>query len=363
MLQIVGTCAVANVLLKKHHFKQCQVGIDMPRLSNVSRERAIGMLQNGATQAQVAASFNVARITISRLWNRFQTLNSTADRPRSGRPRVTTPRQDRLIQLRHARNRFEVPARTAGDIPGLRRISRRTVTRRLQEAGLRSRRPYRGPMLTPRHCRARLQWCRRHLRWRIGDWHQVLFTDESRFTVRHADGRTRVYRRVHERYTDPCVLRHDRFGGGSVMVWGGIATNRRTELVVIPGNLNAQRYREDILTPHVLPFMQAHGGIFQQDNARPHVARANMHFLAVHNVDVLPWPAYSPDFSPIEHLWDELNRQVRRRPQQPESVAQLTQALQEEWQRIPMVRINRLIASMRRRCQAAIDNRGSFTRY
>jgi transposase len=104
------------------------------------------------------------------------------------------------------------------------------------------------------------------------------------------------------------VLRHDRFGGGSVMMWGGISGNRRTNLVTINGTLNAQRYRTVILTQHVRPFIAANGGIFQQDNARPHVARANRDFLANNNIDVLPWPAFSPDLSPIEHLWDQLDR-------------------------------------------------------
>jgi len=43
--------------------------------------------------------------------------------------------------------------------------------------------------------------------------------------------------------------------GGSVMVWGGIAYGYRTPLVVIDGNLNAQKYKEDILGPHVVPLL------------------------------------------------------------------------------------------------------------
>ena len=42
------------------------------------------------------------------------------------------------------------------------------------------------------------------------------------------------------------------------MVWGGVSQHHRTELVVIAGNLNAVCYREDILLPHVVPFLQAH---------------------------------------------------------------------------------------------------------
>jgi len=146
----------------------------MPRLDNASRERAIVMLQLGAMQGDVARRFRVVRNTIWRLWNRYRTTSSTADRPRSGRPRVTNNRQDRLIRLRHLRNRNENPSNTATSIPGLHRISRRTFQRRLAEAGLHARRLYRGPMLTQRHCQRRLEWARRHLRWR-----QVLFTDVS----------------------------------------------------------------------------------------------------------------------------------------------------------------------------------------
>ena len=47
-----------------------------------------------------------------------------------------------------------------------------------------------------------------------------------------------------------------------------------------------------------------HHLMFQQDNARPHVARIRTQFLEAKNVPVLARPAYSSDMSPIEHVWD-----------------------------------------------------------
>lgn len=111
------------------------------------------------------------------------------------------------------------------------------MLRRLKERGIQPRRPYVGPKLTPRHRQARLTWCRNRQYWNAAQWRQVLYTDESRFTLEHADGRTRVFRRTGKRYTDACVVEADRFRGGSVMVWGGISYNRKKQLVTVNGNL------------------------------------------------------------------------------------------------------------------------------
>uniref|UniRef100_A0AAZ3QEQ4 Tc1-like transposase DDE domain-containing protein n=1 Tax=Oncorhynchus tshawytscha TaxID=74940 RepID=A0AAZ3QEQ4_ONCTS len=119
---------------------------------------------------------------------------------------------------------------------------------------------------------------------------------------------------------------------GFVMVWGGVSQHHRTELVVIAGNLNAVRYREDILLPHVVPFLQAHPDmILQHDNATSHTARSVRDFLQDRNVSVLQWPAKSLDLNPIEHVWDLLDRRVRARAIPPRNVRELAGALVEEW--------------------------------
>ena len=82
------------------------------------------------------------------------------------------------------------------------------------------------------------------------------------------------------------------------MFWGGVSQHHRTELVVIAGNLNTVRYREDILLSHVVPFLQAHPDMtLQHDNATSHIAHSVREFLQDRNVSVLPWPAKSPDLN------------------------------------------------------------------
>ncbi|GFW09518.1 transposable element Tcb1 transposase [Trichonephila clavipes] len=108
----------------------------------------------------------------------------------SGRPRGTTPADDRYIVLQARRNRRQ----TAGEIARHttqatgRPISRFTVARRLHGDGLFARRPVRCVPLTPAHRRRRSLWCREHRDWRDNEWGRVLFTDESRFSLSSESG-------------------------------------------------------------------------------------------------------------------------------------------------------------------------------
>ena len=79
---------------------------------------------------------------------RFRQTGRTNDRPRNGRPRVTSQRQERYLRLIHLRNRITAED-TARRTPGLAnvRISGQTVRRRLRKSGFRARRPVVGPIL------------------------------------------------------------------------------------------------------------------------------------------------------------------------------------------------------------------------
>ena len=116
------------------------------------------------------------------------------------------------------------------------------------------------------------------------------------------------------------------------MVWAAINHTFKTDLVVINGNMTAQWYIDEVLRPVVVPmFRQRPGLTSQHDNARPHVAHVTRNFLNNNNIDVLQWPANSPDCNPIEHIWDVLGQ----RYPQPRNVQELTDALRWEWARIP----------------------------
>ena len=125
----------------------------------------------------------------------------------------------------------------------------------------------------------------------------------------------------------------------------------------------AFRLRDRIIEPVVVPYLQQHDvGIFQHDNVRPHTAMLTQNILRIHNVNVLQWPARSPDLCPIEHLWDHLGRQVRE-CHDVNNTHDLERALQVEWARIPLQVIRKLTCSMRRLCLAVLAANGGHTRY
>ena len=150
------------------------------------------------------------------LWRRYQQFGTTRVRPWSGRLRVTSNGQDTYIWVVHLRDRLRTATLTARSIPGLRRISTRTVRNRLRERGIRLRRLAIRPVFA---C------CRRHIHFTQQNWARVLFTDEYRFHLDSRDGRSREYRRISERFLDSYVIQRRPFGGGSVILWGGISSH------------------------------------------------------------------------------------------------------------------------------------------
>ncbi|GBO08347.1 hypothetical protein AVEN_229903-1 [Araneus ventricosus] len=93
------------------------------------------------------------------------------------------------------------------------------------------------------------------------------------------------------------------------------------------------------------------GGVFQQNNACPYTTVVTQHDLQ--SVDMLPWPARSPDLSPIEHVWDIIGRQLQRHPQPALTAPVLTDQVQQAWNSIPQTDIWHLTTQCMHVCMLA----------
>ncbi|GFT66391.1 transposable element Tcb2 transposase [Trichonephila clavipes] len=259
---------------------------------------------------------------VGRVWNRFLETGSPSRRPGQGRRRATMPNEDRYLVLTARRHRnmnatlLQQHLRSATGTM----VSTQTVRNRLHGVALYARRPMR------------------------------IFICRDR-------GSTNNPALVHESV---------RFGGGGVLVYGGISIDGRTDLYIIrDGPLTARRYRDEILRPIVVPYAAAIGDdfILMDDNCRPHRANLVEDFLFEEGIVRMEWPACSPDMNAIEHVWDALGRRVAGRQPPPQTLQELERALLEEWDRIPQLVINNLIDFMPQGCSTLLVVRGNHTPY
>ncbi|GFY29976.1 transposable element Tc3 transposase [Trichonephila clavipes] len=177
-------------------------------LDAFTRGRIIGKLEEGRSVTSVAAEFGIAHSIVSRLWKQFQTTGTAIRGFSSGRPRGTTPSDDR----------------------------------------------------------------REHRNWRDNEWGRVLFTDESRFSLSSDSHRILIWRERGSHNHPSNIIERDRYGGRRVLVWGGIMLGSRTDLHIFDAGLvNGTRYCNEIL-PYVRLFRGALGlqFLFMDDNALCH---------------------------------------------------------------------------------------------
>ena len=149
---------------------------------------------------------------------------------------------------------------------------------------------------------------------------------------------------------------------GVVIRNSGIIGGNKTRLIVINGNINAQTYINDGLAVEAILFIQFQMSLLMHNNFRPLSAATTGQFLATNKVNVLDWLANSPDLNPVEQVWDELRRRIRRN-HATHTVNNLAATLQSGWANLTAPFIQRNVNSMRRRKTACILLIGGHMRY
>jgi len=350
--------------------------IPRTELSPHIRGVIIGMHIGGKNPSEIARILRLPRRTVRDQIHRFPQRHANQSRPRSGRPRAYTERDERRI-LRLIRREPKIRWRClklTTDID----ISLRTFKRLLKRLHVRKWLSKKRPALTEEHAAARLAWALARRYWTAYQWRRILWSDECSLERGTGVIREWVFRHLHDDpYIPELVQTYPKGKQPSIMVWAGFSgLTGRSALVPMVRDLDAPRggysARSYIATLEqgLLPVYD-HRITFMHDNASIHTANAVRRWLEENEIELIDWPANSPDLNPIEHLWFFLKNKLHELyPEsddwdlsKPEIKDKMAQVLPECWQAIDERVFQRLAMTMRRRIKAVIKAHGWYTKY
>lgn len=326
------------------------------KLSKNMQNIILNLRNEGKSIREIANIVEISKNTVQKFLKNTEAYNKTIKR---GRPSTVSERTKRQIK-----NLAVNTATSSRDIKA--KLSLKITPRRIQQIlssdnNIKYEKMIRKPMLLQRHKTARLLFAEKYKFW-TSEWENVIFSDQKKFNLHGPDGKMMYWRDI-RRERKSCYARN--FGGGSLMVWAAFGHHGRSPVCFVSTRMNSQMYislMDEVLIPFSETFWQEKL-IFQQDNAAIHVSKASKQFFEDRKIDLLGWPACSPDLNPIENVWGILSNKVYSNGRQFENVAEIKKAIIEEWTKIEEQTLKNLVISMPKRLAEVISNHGGSTHY
>lgn len=330
------------------------------------RSLVIEHFLNGDSYAIIASKVLIPRSTVQYIIEKYKKTKCIANLSGRGRKRKTTAAVDRIIQRKIKVDRRKSASAVKSEIEKELSVSlhANTVRNRLHEIGFYGRVARKKPLVNKVNREKRVTYAKTMMKMPFDYWKQVLWSDESKFNMFRSDGKTMVWRTTTEEFDPKCTVPTVKHGGGSVMIWGCFARNGVGFLCFIDGIMDRFRYRE-ILQENLIRSAKKLGlekkFVFQHDNDPKHTAGVVKDWLKENKIETLKWPAFSPDLNPIEHLWEELERRMKKN--HPSNREELKEMLLKEWNSIGVDVTEKLVDSVPNRLYECVRVRGYPTRY
>ncbi|CAF1354373.1 unnamed protein product, partial [Rotaria sordida] len=289
--------------------------------------------------SQVAKLIKCHKTTVRRWLDRWEETKDLNDRPRTGRSRIKTAEDDKLI-VDLAEQDIDEGITTKQVQEELEdrgvNISRRTVENRLIEAGFNYSKPLSKPLLSPKHQRNRLIWAKSMKNY---DWNKIIVSDET--TIRLNAVKKYFWQRSGERKVILTVKYPLK-----VNIWGCLPVKGFGRVVCFHHNLNSSFLCSKIYKNALLPTARTHFGrgrdwVLVEDNDPKHRSRTSIEWEKKHHVTSLPWPSQSPDANPIENLWSLFKIKIAAR--KPKTMKDLQKSIYKEWNNLPTELASKLV--------------------
>lgn len=278
----------------------------------------------------------------------------------SGRPKILTASEKIRIQNFIKKNPY---ISLQNIVDGLRlSCSKESIRRYLHKSGFVWKKASKKEVLSPDDMWMRTFWALDNLRKPL--WEYVIYSDESGFLLHDTAGyawqkknqEVPQLEEVQERYCH------------KINVWVAISVFGKMGIHIYKENLNQQVYN-NILSTTLIPNIKKHypyGAILQHDNHPVHKGSEVIKYLnsrRVSNiiVNILDWPARSPDLNPVENVWAAMKNSIRRR--YPKTMHQLEQMIYEEWKNLSDEWLGKLCVSVPLRAYACFEKGGQKLKY
>jgi transposase len=330
------------------------------QLTLVERAAIVTLDKVGWLHKEIAQELRCDEHAVTRWVQRWQETRSLEDAARSGRPRCPDGATDRRVQDFAEEKVHVVPKDAVHELQL--ECSARTVRRRWDEVGLLGRVQQEEHAYSDETLRRRISFAEGYSRWTEDDWARVLFSDETHFYLGH-HGREYVQRPVGAALDPKYTLKTERLEG-KVSLWGCICARGLGHAELYVDSLNARQYQNILalnLVSSAHQFWPTGSWWFQQDNWSVHTAGTSQAWFHNHGVDLIEWPAWSPDLNPIENLWSDLKRRVYAH--HARTMEELEHWIGIEWQATDLSFISHICRSMPKRLQLLLENNGHKISY
>lgn len=335
------------------------------QLSDDLKWRIIHQHQAGEGYKKLSKRFQVPISTVRNVVKKWKDTGTVKVKERSGQPRKISPRHQRRILRKVTENPQVTSKELQEDLAsdGL-VVHRSTVQRALHREKLHGRVMRKKPFLKSSHKESRLAYAKRHLDKPESFWNNILWTDETKIELFGHNQKRFTWRKKNTAFHQKNILPTVKFGGGSIMLWGCVASSGTGNIVKVEGRMDSNQYQQ-ILQNNVKESVQKlklrRGWLFQQDNDPKHCSKSTKAFMEGQRFRVLEWPSQSPDLNIIENVWHDLKVAVHAR--RPSNLTELEAMCKEEWSKIPPARIQGLLQGYKKRLEAVIAAKGGATKY
>lgn len=325
------------------------------QLTFIERAAIVTLDKEKYSHKQIAQEIGCSENTVTLWVKRWEETHSLEDAERSGRPRCTTDDTDQDIMIYSNSHHKALPKDIVRELQLP--VSAHTVRRRLCEIDLHTYVQRREHPFTEFDLRRRISFAEGYSRWGEVEWSRVLWSDHTLFPL---DYQTREYvvRPPGHGY-DVEYLEQEKRLQGAVWLWGCMCAGGLGHAELYEGTLDAVRYQRILslnLVKSARVFWPTGQWFYQQDNASPHTAGTSRLWFHNHGIDIIDFPPYSCDLSPIENLWTDLKRRVYKH--HPKTMEELEQWIGIEWQATDLNFCLRTCLTMPQRLQLVIANKG-----